>query len=189
VKSLGAKTLNYTAPVWIVGTYDAAGKANGMAVSWGGICCSQPPCLSVALRKATHSYASLDGKGDFTVSVPSESQAVAADYFGIATGRETDKFRDTGLTAAKAALVEAPYVAEFPLVYECRVRHKVVIGLHTLFVGEILDVKASEEVLGPDGLPDIGKLRPFVFIAGPRAYHGIGARIGKAFEIGKKPRG
>jgi flavin reductase (DIM6/NTAB) family NADH-FMN oxidoreductase RutF len=189
VKSLGAKTLVYTAPVWIVGSYDAAGKPNGMAVSWGGICCSQPPCLSVALRKATHSYASLDGKGDFTVSVPSETQVVAADYFGIASGRETDKFQDTGLTPAKSALVDAPYVAEFPLVYECRVRHKLEVGLHTLFVGEILDVKVSEAALGADGHPDIEKLRPFVFLAGPRVYHGIGRRLGKAFEIGKKPRG
>jgi flavin reductase (DIM6/NTAB) family NADH-FMN oxidoreductase RutF len=51
--SLGAKTLIYPAPVLVVGTYDKDGKPNVMTASWGGICCSQPPCVAVSLRKVT----------------------------------------------------------------------------------------------------------------------------------------
>jgi flavin reductase (DIM6/NTAB) family NADH-FMN oxidoreductase RutF len=83
-------------------------------------------------------------------------------------------------------LVDAPYVAEFPMILECKVIHQYEIGLHTHFVGEILDVKVDESMLDDDGNPDIEKIRPIVFSPDVRRYHDIGAFIGKAFEIGKK---
>jgi flavin reductase (DIM6/NTAB) family NADH-FMN oxidoreductase RutF len=58
------------------------------------------------------------------------------------------------------------------------------LGLHTQFVGEIMDVKAEESILGPGGLPDIEKLRPMIFGPQIRTYHGIGEFIGRAFSIG-----
>ena len=62
---------------------------------------------------------------------------------GIASGRDVDKFAVTGLTPVKSELVDAPYAAEFPVVLECRLLHIVEIGLHTQFIGEIIDVKAD----------------------------------------------
>lgn len=185
-KSFGAKSMIYPAPVWCIGTYDANGNANVMTAAWGGICCSKPPCVTVSLRKATHSYGNIMAKKAYTVSVPSERHAREADYFGIASGRSTDKFKDTGLTPAKSELVDAPYVREFPMVLECRVIHHFEIGLHTHFVGEILDVKVEEDMLADDGSPDIEKIRPMVYSPEVRAYHGIGGYLGKAFSIGKK---
>jgi flavin reductase (DIM6/NTAB) family NADH-FMN oxidoreductase RutF len=85
----------------------------------------------------------------------------------------------------ESILVDAPYVREFPLILECRLLHTLEIGLHTLFVGEILDVKADEEVLGDKGFPDIEKVRPIIFGPEIRTYHGIGKYLGKAFAIGK----
>jgi flavin reductase (DIM6/NTAB) family NADH-FMN oxidoreductase RutF len=184
-KSLGANTLIYPTPTWVVGTYDKDGKANVMTIAWGGICCSQPPCVAVSLRKATYSYDNIVQRKAFTVSVPSVAHAKEADYFGIASGRNLDKLSATGLTAVRSELVDAPYVREFPLVLECKLLHAVEIGLHTQFIGEIMDVKADEEVLAADGLPDMSKIKPFVFAPGPRTYYEIGADIGKAFAIGK----
>ncbi len=51
----------------------------------------------------------------------------------------------------------APYVGEFPVVIGCKLLHTFEIGLHTLFVGEILDIKADESVLDEKGNPDIRK--------------------------------
>ncbi|MBN2581022.1 MAG: flavin reductase family protein [Pirellulales bacterium] len=184
-KSLGADTLIYPTPTWLVGTYDAAGKANLMAVAWGGVCCSKPPCVTVSLRKATYSYQAIVERKAFTVGVPSADQVREADYCGIASGRKTDKFADCRFTPVRSTLVDAPYAEEFPMVLECRLRETLEIGLHTLFVGEILDVKAEESVLGPDGLPEIDKVRPFVFTPRRRTYHAVGEMLGKAFEIGK----
>jgi flavin reductase (DIM6/NTAB) family NADH-FMN oxidoreductase RutF len=77
-------------------------------------------------------------------------------------------------------------VKEFPLVLECRLLNAVEIGLHTQFVGEIIDVKAEKDVLGDDGLPDIEKVKPIIFSPEGRSYHGIGKYLGKAFSIGKQ---
>jgi flavin reductase (DIM6/NTAB) family NADH-FMN oxidoreductase RutF len=106
-----------------------------------------------------------------------------ADYWGLASGRNVDKFAKVGLTAVASSLVDAPYVEEFPVVMECKVLHTLEIGLHTQFIGEILDVKLDEAVLGPAGRPDVEKLGLFVLLDG---YRGIGTFLGKAFKIGEE---
>ena len=184
-KSLGAKTLVYPTPVFVVGTYDAAGKANVMTASWGGICCSQPPCVAVSLRKATYSYANIVSRRAFCISIPSEDNVKQADYFGLVSGRNEDKFAATGLTPVRSSLVDAPYVEEFGMILECKLAQTYDLGLHTQFVGYILDVKVNESLLNPDGTADIKKINPLVFTPDTQSYFGIGALLGKAFSVGK----
>jgi len=183
--SLGAKTLAQPAPLWIVGSYDEDGRANAMAAAWGGICCSKPPCITVSLREDRHSYASILARRAFTVSVPSVRFAAQADYFGIASGKDVDKFAATGLTPVRSELVDAPYVGEFPLVLECTLLRTVELGMHIQFIGEIVDVKAEEDVLDGKGYPDAAKVRPLIFTPVTRAYHTVGEYVGQAFEIGR----
>ena len=183
--SLGAKTLAQPAPLWIVGSYDEEGKANAMAAAWGGICCSKPPCIAVSLREERHSYASILARRAFTISVPSVRYAAEADFFGIASGKDTDKFAATGLTAVRSELVDAPYVGEFPLILECTLLRTVSLGMHTQFIGEIVDVKAEEDVLDDKGYPDAGKVQPLIFTPVGRAYHTVGNTVGQAFEMGR----
>jgi flavin reductase (DIM6/NTAB) family NADH-FMN oxidoreductase RutF len=185
-KSFGTKTLIFPTPVWCVGSYDADGKPNVMTIAWGGICCSQPPCVTISLRKATHTYGNIMEKMAYTLNVPSENHVKEADYFGIASGRNVDKFKQTGLTPVKSELVDAPYVKEFPMILECKVIHHYEIGLHTHFIGQILDVKVEDSVLTDGDKPDIEKIRPIVFSPEDRRYHGVGGFIGRAFEIGKR---
>jgi flavin reductase (DIM6/NTAB) family NADH-FMN oxidoreductase RutF len=139
--------------------------------------------VAVSLRKATYSYGNIVARQAFTISVPSEQHVKTADYLGIASGRAVDKFTKAGLTAVASDLVDAPYVKEFPVVMECKVLHTIEIGLHTQFIGEILDVKIEEDVLGPQGVPDVEKLGVFVLLNG---YRGIGRYLGQAFSIGKE---
>ena len=98
-ESLGAKTLVYPAPVFVVGTYDKEGKPNVMTAAWGGICCSRPPCVSVSLRKATYSYGNIMERKAFTINIPSEAHVKVADYFGIASGKDVDKLAGAGVRA------------------------------------------------------------------------------------------
>ena len=184
-KSMGARTLVFPTPVWVVGTYDKEGKPNVMTAAWGGICCSQPPCVAVSLRKATYTYGNMMERKAFTVNVPPEEKSREADYIGIVSGKNVDKFAATGLTPVRSELVDAPYVKEFPLVLECRLLRTVEIGLHTQFIGEIIDVKADESVLGEGGLPDIEKVKPIVYSPEVRSYHGIGRNLGSAYSLGK----
>jgi flavin reductase (DIM6/NTAB) family NADH-FMN oxidoreductase RutF len=183
--SLGPRTLVYPTPVLIVGTYDGEGRPNVMAVAWGGICCSKPPCIAVSVRKATYTYGNLMERKAFTVSVPSVDHVVAADFFGVASGRDVDKFAATGLTPTRSDLVDAPYVGEFPLVLECKVVHVAELGLHTQFVGEIVDVKAEEGCVDPDGKPTAELVRPFSWAPSENQYYATGDKLGKGFSIGK----
>jgi flavin reductase (DIM6/NTAB) family NADH-FMN oxidoreductase RutF len=169
-----------------VGTYDRKGKPNVMTIAWGGICCSKPQCVNISLRKTSYSYDNILEKKAFTINIPSENHVKVADYCGIATGRKTDKFADTGLTPIKSDLVDAPYIKEFPLILECKMTHNVEIGTHTQFIGEIVDVKADESVFGEEGLPDINKVLPILYAPEIRTYHGVGKTLGKAFSIGKE---
>ncbi len=184
-KSLGPRTLALPTPVWVVGTYDANDKPNVMTAAWGSICCSKPPCIAVSLRKATYTYGNLVARGAFTISVPSEAHVREADYIGMASGRDVNKFAQSRLTPAASTVVDAPYVAEFPLVLECKLIHTIEIGLHTQFIGEIIDVKADEAVLGEKGFPEIDKVRPIIFGPEIRSYHGIGKYLGLAFSVGR----
>ncbi len=184
-KSMGAKTLVFPSPVWCIGTYDENGRPNVMTVAWGGICCSEPPCVTISLRKATYTYGNVLQKKAFTVSVPSDKYVKEADYFGIESGRNSDKFNTSHLTPVKSDIVDAPYVSEFPMILECRLIHHYEIGLHTQFIGEILDVKIDEDKLIEGSKTDMDQIRPIVFSAFVRKYHSIGKFIGKAFEIGK----
>ena len=184
-KSLGAKTIVYPTPVFIVGTYDKTGKPNVMNVAWGGLCCSSPPCVAVSVRKATYTYGNIVDQKAFTINIPSESHVKQADYFGIVSGAKEDKFSATGLTPVKSDLVDAPYIKEFPLILECKLTHTIEIGLHTQFIGQIVDVKAEESVLGGNGTLDIKKVNPILYAPENRAYYGVGECLGKAFSIGK----
>ncbi len=179
--SIGAKTVLHPHPVLIVGSFDAGGKPNLAAVAWGGICCSKPPAVGVSLREATKTFHNIKHAGAFTVNIPSEAHVRAADFCGVASGKDTDKFEKAGLTPVKSEVVNAPYVGEFPFILECRLLRAVEIGLHTQFIGEIMDVKADEEVLGENGLPDIEKVRPLVYATGNKQYFGVSGPLGKAF--------
>jgi flavin reductase (DIM6/NTAB) family NADH-FMN oxidoreductase RutF len=182
--SLGAKTLAYPTPVFAVGTYDADGKPNVMTVAWAGICCSTPPCVAVSLRKATYTYANLVRRKAFTISIPSEDHLKQVDYFGLVSGSTVDKFAAAKLTPVRSTLVDAPYVGEFPVVLECRLANTLELGLHTQFIGQIVDVKAEGSVLTPGGLVDIKQLRPLVFAPDSQAYYGIGSHLAQAFTAG-----
>jgi flavin reductase (DIM6/NTAB) family NADH-FMN oxidoreductase RutF len=185
-RSVGPKTVLFPTPVLIVGTYDPDGRPNVMAAAWGGICCSRPPCVAVSLRKATYTYGNIVAREAFTLSIPSESYVQQADYFGLVSGRSEDKFATTGLTPVRSATVDAPYVGEFPFALECKLIRTIEIGLHTQFIGEVLDIVAEEDVLAEDGTIDIEQVRPFLFAPDNRAYYGLGPRLGGAFSIGRR---
>lgn len=184
-KSIGSRTIVFPTPTWVVGTYDHEGKPNVMTAAWGGICCSKPPCVYVSLRKATYTYDNIMHRRAFTINVPSEQHVKEVDYFGLSSGRDVDKFAVSGLTPVLSSLVDAPYVDEFALVLECTVRHVIEIGLHTQFIGEIIDVKADKSVLTPSEHVDITQVKPIIFDTGNRRYFGIGSSLGRAFSIGK----
>jgi len=184
-KSIGAKTIVYPTPVFIVGTYDMDEKPDVMAAAWGGISCSKPPCVSISLQKQRYTLKNIVERKAFTINIPSEDYVVEADYFGIVSGRDEDKFSKTGLTPVKSEIVDAPYVKEFPLILECKLVHQADLGMHIQITGEIMDVKVDEDVMDSRGIPDISKIKPFMYDPADMSYNGVGKKLGQAFSLGR----
>lgn len=183
--SIGAKTIVFPNPVFAVGTYDKSGKPNVMIAAWAGICCSEPPCVSVALREATCTYANIQERKAFTISIPSEKYIKEADYFGMVSGKTQEKFQAMKLTPVTSDCVDAPYIKEFPFILECVLFKSVRLGLHTQFIGEIKDVKVEDTML-VGNVPDIETIKPMIFNSANRTYYGVGKYLGDAFSIGKE---
>lgn len=153
--------------------------------AWVGICASNPPAVFVSFRRDRYTCANIMEKKAFTVNIPSENYIEETDYFGIKTGRKHDKLAGVGLIPVKSDMVDAPYIKEFPCVIECRLLNYVEIGSHTAFIGEILDVKIEEAMLGNGDIPDIERLKPLLLMPCSTSYYGIGKYLGKVYSIGE----
>lgn len=184
MKSLGAKPLALPSPVWVIGSYNSDQRPNIMVVSWGGICCTTPPCVAISMRKTRSTYSNIIEHNAFTINIPSRRHLVETDFAGIVSGINSDKFSTTGLTAVKSSVVDAPFVKEFSLIMECRLIHTFDIGSHTQFIAQILDVKADEAVLGKNGLPTAEKVNPIISSSSDRAYYALGDYLDRACSPG-----
>ncbi|MCR3921234.1 MAG: flavin reductase family protein [Firmicutes bacterium] len=176
-ESVGAKTFMYPCPAVAVGTYDAQDKPNIMVVAWTGVVNGSPASISVSVRKATYTYNSLVAKQAFTVNIPSQQYLKQLDFAGKSSGRDTDKFAETGLTPVHSDLVDAPYVKEFPVVLECKLIKSEDLGLHTIFIGEIVDVKVDVDCLDHNHLPITKKINPITYVPGDGTYYGLGEAL------------
>jgi len=122
----------------LLGSYDAAGKANIMTIGWGSIGSIWGlPMWIVLVRPSRYTYRCIEHTGCFTVNVPTAAISSACEICGSRSGRDTDKFAEAGLTAEKASTVLAPTVAECPIVYECQVVHR----------NDLIPDKLADEIL------------------------------------------
>lgn len=186
MRSLGPHTIALPLPAWVIAAYDEAGKPNAMTASWTGVCCSDPPCIYFSARKSRYTYVCVKASGAFTVNIPGADQAEVTDYLGTVSGRKLDKLQLAGQEVRPAEHVNAPYLAGFPLIMECRLVNTVDLGSHTMFIGEIVDVKCHDSVLGVDGKPDGAKLRPFSYSTADSTYYAVGDKLGMGYKLGRR---
>lgn len=179
-RSLGVRAELHPKPAAVIGTYDKDGKPNIMTAAWIGICNSDPLSIAVSMRPATYSYANVTESGAFTVNIPSAELAKYVDYAGRFSGREVDKFKETGLTPLRSEFVNAPYIKEFPLVIECELTEYHDLGSHRQFIGKVIDVKADEAILDAEGRVDVSLLNPLIYAG--RNYYETGAFVAEVGE-------
>ena len=148
-------------------------RYNLLTVAWCGTVASDPPQLSISVRKERYSFAPIAEMGEFTVNLPDKSMVAALDNCGVISGRDADKFALHQLTALRGSKVAAPVVAEAPLSLECKVVHTFDLGSHTMFVGEIVAVQVASDLIDENGKFDVER-------AGLVAY-----AHGHYFELGK----
>ena len=144
-----------------------------VTVAWAGTVNSDPPMVSVSLRKGRWSHALITASGEFAVNLPDEKMARALDFCGVRSGRDTDKAKETGLEYIPAdRLKTAPAVAGSPLTLCCSVRKTLELGSHDMFIGEVVSVMVRADLLDAGGKLHLEK-------AGLIAYsHGLYQKLG-----------
>ena len=178
----------YPVPAVMVTVQDAEGKGNIITIAWTGTVCTNPPMLYISVRPERYSYHMLEETGEFVVNMTTKKLAKAADYCGVRSGRDVDKWKETGLTPEKAQAVSVPLIAESPVNIECRVKDVLKLGSHHMFLAEVLAVDVDESLLDMGGRLALEKAEPVVYSHGE--YYGLSELMGTfGWSVRKKKRG
>ena len=141
----------YPLPVVMVSVRDRDGQVNIITVAWAGTVCTNPPMVSISVRPERHSYRMIKESGEFVINLVTEQLVKAADYCGVRSGRDVDKFKEMKLTKEKANKVNCPLIKESPVSIECKVKDIVDLGSHHMFVAEVLCIDADEKYIDEKG--------------------------------------
>lgn len=173
-------------PAVIVSCGDSIGHSNLITVAWTGTICSDPAMCYISVRPTRHSYPIIKANMQFTINLTTEQMARATDWIGVRSGRDYDKWKETGLTPVKGVAVSCPYIDESPLCIECRVKSIIPLGTHDMFIAEVVNVLADERYFDPStDAFRIEDARLLSFNHGN--YYGQGERIGRfGFSVMKK---
>ncbi|NHJ85762.1 MAG: flavin reductase family protein [Asgard group archaeon] len=167
----------YPAPAALVSVYTEDCKPNAMTAAWISNICAEPSVLVVGIRDTRYTCELIDKSGCFGVNIPNVKIVRETDYFGVVSGRDHNKFEETGLTVFKGKEVIVPLIEECPINIECKVIQKVKVGSHYAFFGEILKVYYDESMIDESGSPDI--LKADVIAYGTGKYYSLKEVIGK----------
>jgi flavin reductase (DIM6/NTAB) family NADH-FMN oxidoreductase RutF len=172
-------------PALLVGTYSENDVPNAMTAGWAAVCCAEPACLGVAIRKSRKTHENIGRHGAFTLNVPTCDLAQAVDYLGIVSFHQVaDKLGRAGLHPEPAFFVKAPMVLECPVNLECRLVAHLDLGSHTWFVGELLETHVDEGLVTETGALDVTLLDPLCYTTSVKDYRHLGAVVGPAFSLG-----
>ena len=174
---VGISTILNPVPVVMVSSGSKDGKANIMTVAWAGTVNSEPPMVSVSIRKSRYSHKLISETGEFVINLVSKSLCKACDYCGVRGGENEDKFKACGLTPVKAEGMEYAYaIKEAPVSISCVVKSVTELGSHDMFIGEIKSVTADSYLLDQNGKLCLENARLVAYNHGE--YYLLGEKLG-----------
>jgi flavin reductase (DIM6/NTAB) family NADH-FMN oxidoreductase RutF len=171
-------TMIYPLPAALVSCGKSPEEFNIITISWLGTLCSSPPMCYISVRRERKSYEIIMQNKEFVINLTNEDLAYAADWCGVRSGRDYDKFKKMKLTPVMAEKVNAPMIKEAPLCIECRVKEVVTLGTHDMFISEVLNIQADKQYIDPgtDSF-DMAKAKLIAYSHGH--YYKLGEEIGK----------
>ena len=174
---VGISTILNPVPVVMVSSGSKDGKANIMTVAWAGTVNSDPPMVSISVRKSRYSHKLISETGEFVINLVSKSLCKACDYCGVRGGENEDKFKSCGLTPVKAEGMEYAYaIKEAPVSISCVVKSVTELGSHDMFIGEIKSVTADSYLLDQNGKLCLDNARLVAYNHGE--YYLLGEKLG-----------
>ena len=177
----------YPLPAVMVSVRDNEGKDNIITVAWAGTVCTNPPMVSISVRPERYSYHMIEESGVFVINLTTEALTYATDYCGVRSGRDMDKFEQTGLIKGEAKKINAPVIEDSPVNIECRVREEVALGSHTMFIADVVHVTVDDSYMDERGTFHLEKAAPIVYSHG--TYFGLGESLGTfGYSVRKKKK-
>ena len=181
----------YPVPAVMISCADEEGRSNIMTAAWAGTICSDPVMVSVSIRPERYSHDVIARTGEFVINFTTEDLTFAADFCGVRSGRDVDKFEYLHLTKVPSRKVSAPSIGESPVCLECLVTGIEKLGTHDLFLAKVVQVSVDEQYLDEKGrfaLEDAGLV---AYVHG--SYLSLGRKLGTfGFSVrkngGKKRR-
>lgn len=169
-------------PVLMVATYNEDGSVNVMNAAWGTM--QERGTVALNLTETHKTVKNIKARGSFTVSIADAAHVVEADYFGVASGNKiSNKFENSGLTASKAEMVDAPVINEFPLCLECEFIEYQNNAYGCGVIGKVVNVTADESVMAGDNI-DMALVNAIAFDPYTHGYYKVTERVGEAFKDG-----
>lgn len=179
-----AGTMIYPLPAVMV-TSGTMEKPNVFTAAWTGIINSEPAMTYVSIRPSRYSHELIEQNGEFVINLTTQDLLHAADFCGVKSGRDTDKFAETGMTPMPCKFVKAPQIAQSPVSVECKVTEIKKLGSHDMFIAEILAVDVDDSLLDDAGKLALEKCGLVAFCHG--GYYGLSGQIGTfGFSVAKK---
>ncbi len=176
----------YPLPAVLVSCGDKKGNINVMTAAWTGTICSDPPMVYVSVRKERYSHHMIQETREYVINLTTEKLAWTADFCGVRSGRDLDKFKEMKLTPVQGELEYAPMIEESPVSIECRVTNVMDLGSHDMFMAEVTAVYADEQYMDEKGTFHLEKAAPMVYSHGQ--YYGLGRHLGGfGYAVRKKP--
>lgn len=177
-KSVRVSSGLFPTPVVMISCQEKEGRPNIITLAWVGVACSEPPIVSISIRPDRHSYPIIKNSQQFVVNVPDLSLVKTTDYCGNVSGRNVDKFKESGLSPIPCEKVMAPMIKECPINLECTVNQVIPLGTHHLFLGEVIAAHVNEEILDERGRIDAQKAQLLVFWPGKSDYWDLKDKLG-----------
>lgn len=162
-------------------------KPNVMTAAWTGIIASDPAMTYVSIRPSRYSHQLIKESGEFVINLTHLPLVKAADWCGVKSGKNVDKFKEMGLTAAPCSKIKAPQIEEAPVSLECKVKSVTNYGTHDMFLAEIVAVDVDDKYIDEDGKLWLEKAGLIAYVHG--FYYTLGRKIGKfGFSVEKNPK-
>lgn len=175
----------YPIPAVMVSCGRMKEKPNIITIAWAGTVCTNPAMVSISIRKERYSYDMIKESGEFVINLVTKKLLRQADYCGVKSGREVDKFKEMKLTPMKAKEVSAPLIGESPVNIECVVKDILELGSHDMFIAEVVNVAVDKELMDQKGRFQLNQSGLIVFSHGE--YFGLGELLGKfGYSVKKK---
>ena len=175
----------YPVPAVMVSCQRPGEKPNIVTIAWAGTICSDPAMVSISVRPERYSYDIIKETGEFTINLVTEKLAFATDYCGVKSGRDVDKFKETGLTAIPGPVTGCPMVAESPVNLECKVKEVKALGSHDMFLAEVVAVHVSEDYMEGNGRFCLNQTGLVAYSHGE--YFSLGKKLGTFGYSVRKP--